>query len=96
MATNEHTRYYAFENDVSDFKELSAEAAENYGGDGALVEVEWKGPNHWTLSCVQYYARDGLCQLEITQSLNRALQTFAAILAADAELEGGEIHMSHH
>jgi hypothetical protein len=61
-----------------------------------LVEVEWKGPNHWTLSCVQYYARDGVCQLEITQSLNRALQTFAAILAAAAELEGGEIHMSHH
>jgi hypothetical protein len=40
MATNEHTRYYAFENDGSDFKELSAEAAENSGGDGALVEVE--------------------------------------------------------
>jgi hypothetical protein len=37
---------------------------------------------------VQYYARDGVCQLELTQSLNRALQTFAAILAADAELEG--------
>jgi hypothetical protein len=38
MATNEHTRYYAFENDGSDFKELSAEAAENYGGDGALYQ----------------------------------------------------------
>ena len=40
--------------------------------------------------CLQYYERDGVLKLTITQPLNRALATFAALLAADTQLETRE------
>jgi hypothetical protein len=54
-----------------------------------LVEVEEKGRDHYVLDCTQYYASEGVCKLEITQPLQRALKTFAAVIAADALLESG-------
>ena len=44
----------------------------------------------YTMECLQYYERDGVLKLTITQPLNRALATFAALLAADTQLETRE------
>lgn len=81
------TRYYLFELAGGSFRELTAQEAWEYGGDDTLVEAsQGFSLNHWVLECQQYYGRDGICKLEITQSLERALKTFAALLAADLEL----------
>jgi hypothetical protein len=75
--------FYVFENDGSAFTAVSDATADNYGGDGTVVMVEG-ADGRWTIECEQYYGRDGVCKLEITQPLERALRTFGALLAADA------------
>lgn len=77
-------RWFVFDYDDRGWTEVD----EDYDGDGdnILVEVtEDRGVI--TLDCTQYYCREGILRLTITQPLERALATFAALLQADTRLE---------
>lgn len=70
------------------WKELTQE--EYNKGDRELgVTVEKLAEGHYRLSADTYYAPYGECVLTITQTLERALATYGAILQADTILEGG-------
>ncbi len=63
------------------------------------IEGEWEGdernsavveevaPGKFQISLDQYYSKDGVFAMTITQPLERAIRTFIAALAADTEEE---------
>ena len=57
------------------------------GGEHTYVQVKKLGLNHYTIECDQYYSSNGVCKLELTQDLRRALATFKAVLAEDSKQE---------
>lgn len=58
------------------------------GGTGMVpVTVTQKAKNHYLLVCECYYSNGGIFNLEITQKLERALNTFSALLLADSQQE---------
>src|SRR5688572_15408478 len=68
---------------------------EDDGSENAIVEVTQHGRwQHFTIECDAFYSSGGICRLEITQHLDRALHTFGALLAADHLQE--ELDCQHH
>ncbi len=65
------------------------EASPDAGTEDLLVEVELLGHDHYRLAATQYYCKEGVFEMTITQPLPRALRTFAAALAMDTQVEMG-------
>lgn len=60
------------------------------GSTVATVREDRFIPNKFSISCDQYYSKDGEFDLTITQPLERAMRTFMAALVADEREEEKE------
>lgn len=74
-------RFFVFEQDGS-FREGTEDECAKTVGDGTLVTVTCEGNDWYVIEADQHY-----CRLEITQDLQRALRTFAALLQHDTHEE---------
>lgn len=82
------TRYFRY-NELGEPFEVPETALEE--GDGEPIAIVTQENRAWKIEVDQYYCRDGLLRLEITQPLDRALRTFRMLLEADTELETNDI-----
>lgn len=82
------TKFYVFEAESETLRPATeAELNDDYCDENFIeVQSTADGILHH-LEIQQYYGRGGQLRLSITQPLDRALKTFAALLAADAALE---------
>jgi exonuclease VII small subunit len=71
---------------IGSFTEITEKQKES-GFHDFLIIVEELDKCHFRLESSQYYYKDGILKLEITQPLERALETFRRLLNADQQID---------
>lgn len=75
---------YAISADYASWRALLDDEADQAD---VTVTVTEKRPGHFIIEADQYYFKDGICRLEITQPFERAMHTFLGLLRIDDGLE---------
>ena len=79
-------RFFVLNDELREVTETDAVEA-SLDGETVVEITTFGGGGHYLIECYQYYNSAGVCRLEITQPLERALRTFRALIEHDTKEE---------